>query len=170
MITSKVIIDDAKILIKHESCSGPSWCRNKEIFIESNSAEKNTLSTIKFDDYLDIYIFWESFTSATSVEVLYVPETGVMFIGAGTVSARISTKDSSLLDSDDVCLFWGFDRHKEKYVLETGELECFLYNLEGKKISTAVVDPPYETKILEKGINFESIVSGSTWLLYEENV
>ena len=90
MITSKEKIHDAEMLIKHESCSDPGWCRNKEIFIESNSVENNILSTTKFDEYLHIYIFWESFTSDASVEVLYIPETGVMFIGAGTVSARIS--------------------------------------------------------------------------------
>ena len=78
-------------------------------------------------------------------------------------------KNSSFLDLDDVCLFWGLECHKEKYVLETRALECFLYSLEGEKISTATVDPPYETKVSEIGIYFESIVSRSTWLLYEEN-
>lgn len=168
MISSKVTINDAEIKIGHEQCSDPSWCRNKEIFIESCCADKNTLSTIVFNDYLTIYVFWDSHPAGVSQEILYVPETGVLFIGCGSVSARVCTKTSKVLGSNEVCLFWGFQNHKN-YVLETGELECFLYTQAGEKISNTAVDPPYEMEIMEAGIKFESIVLGTTWLKYASN-
>lgn len=168
MISSKVTINDAEIKIEHEGCSDPSWHRNKNIFIESCNPNNNTLSTITFHDYLTIYIFWESCSSGVSQELLYVPETGVLFLGCGSISARVSTRESKLIDTENVCLFWGLSRHKE-YVLETGELECFLYSLSGEKISSAAVDPPYEIEVTDSGIKFESMVLGSTWLRYESN-
>lgn len=168
MIPSKITINDAEIKIEHEECSDPSWCRDRDIFIESSGSENNTLSIITFNDYLTIYIFWESCSSGASQEVLFVPETGVLFLGCGSISARVSTRDSKLIGFESVCLFWGLSRHKE-YVLEIGELECFLYSLSGEKISATAVDPPYEMEVTEKGIKFESIVLGSTWLRYEGN-
>jgi len=168
MISTKVKVEDAEIKIEHESCSDPGWCREKTMFIESNSSLNNTLSTVTFNDYLKVFVFWESFSSAESFEVLYIPETGVLFLGCGTLSARVSTKESRIIDIDTACLFWGIDRHKE-YVLETGELECFLYSLDGSKISSTAVDPPYEMEITEQGIKFESIVVGTTWLKYSGN-
>jgi len=168
MISSKITVNDAEIKIEHEECSDPSWCRDKDIFIESCSSDNNTLSTITFNDYLTIYVFWESCPSGVSKELLYVPETGVLFLGCGSISARVSTLESKLIDIDNVFLFWGLSRHKE-YVLETGELECFLYSLSGKKVSSTAVDPPYEIEVTDTGIKFESIVLGSTWLGYESN-
>lgn len=168
MIKSKVTIDDAEIVLKHELCTDPNWCRDENLYIESNSRDNNTLTTIIFNDYLHIYIFWETHSSAESVEILYVSETGVIFIGCDRVSARINTKNSSLIDIDDVELFWGLDRHND-YVLETGELQCFLYSLDGKKISSAEVDPPYEMEFHDSGIKFESIVMGTTWLKFKDN-
>lgn len=97
-----------------------------------------------------------------------MPETGILFLGCGSLSARVSTRESKLLDIDNVCLFWGLSRHKE-FVLETGELECFLYSLTGEKVSSTAVDPPYEMDVTDNGIKFESIVLGSTWLKYERN-
>lgn len=168
MISSKVIVEDAEIKISHENCSDPSWCREKSIFIESNSSQNNTLSTVTFNDCLKVFVYWESFSSAESFEVLFIPETGVIFLGCGEISARISTKNSNLIDINYVCLFWGIGRYKE-YVLETGELECFLYSLDGNKISSTAVDPPYEMDMTEQGIKFESIVAGTTWLKYPSN-
>ncbi len=167
MISSKVKVNNAEIKIEHEECTDPSWRRDKDIFIESNSSN-NTLSTITFNDYLTIYIFWNSCSTGVCQELLYVPETGVLFLGCGSISARVSTRESKLLDIGNVCLFWGVSRHKD-YVLETGELECFLYSLWGEKISSTEVDPPYEMETTKDGIRFDSIVHGSTWLRYKIN-
>jgi len=166
MISSKVTIENTEIKIEHENCSDPSWCRDKEIFIESNSSDNNTLTTITFNDFLKIYVFWESFTSAEFIDVLYVPETKVLFLGCGSISARVCTKDSKLIDLEYVCLFWGLSR-QNSYILETGELDCFLYSLDGKKVSSSAVDPPYEMEVTEQGIKFTSIVGGTTWLRYD---
>ncbi|MEI8641340.1 hypothetical protein P4S68_10730 [Pseudoalteromonas sp. Hal099] len=155
----------AEINIKHEKCSDPSWCRDKQIFVESKSSNNNTLTTLNFNDHQKIYVFWESFSSAEFFEVLYVPETGVLFFGCGSMSARVCTKNAKLIDTEHVCLFWGLNRH-QNYILETGELDCFLYTLDGKKISSTIVDPPYEMEVTDQGIKFTSIVVGTTWLRY----
>lgn len=168
IISSKVTIDEAEIKIKHESCSDPSWCRNKEIYIEANGKDNDTLSTITVNDYLTVYVYWESFSYPKSFEVLYVPSTGVLFLGASTISAQINTKKSKLIGIEFPCLFWALERH-ENFVIEYGELECFLYDLEGKKISSADVDPPYEIEFTEQGIQFESTLVGKTWLRYDRN-
>jgi hypothetical protein len=169
MISSKIIINEAEIHIQHEQCVDPSWCQDKGILIKATGSDNNILSTIIFNDFLTVYVLWESCLSGISQEILYVPETGILFLGCGCVSARISTKESRLIGVEDVSLFWGLSRHKD-YVLETGELECFLYSLSGKKISRADVDPPYEMEVTDKGIRFKSIVLGDTWLRYEGNV
>jgi hypothetical protein len=168
MISSKVTIQSAEIKIEHEKCSDPSWCRDKEIFIESNSSDNNILTTLTFNDQLKIYVFWESFSSAEFFDVLYIPETGVLFFGCGSVSARVCTKGSKLIDLEYVCLFWGLSR-QQNYIIETGELDCFLYTLDGKKVSSTAVDPPYEMEVTDQGIKFTSIVVGTTWLRYDGN-
>lgn len=166
MISSKITIEDAEIKIEHERCSDPSWCRDKEIYIESNSNDNNTLTTITFNDYLKVFVYWESFSSAESFEVLYIPETGILFLGASAISAQISTRESKLIGIEFPCLFWSLERHKS-FVLESGELECFLYDKHGKKVSSTAVDPPYEMEVTDKGIKYESIVMGTTWLRYD---
>jgi len=168
MISSKVAIQGAEIKIEHENCSDPSWCRDKEIFIESNSSDNNTLTTLTFNDHLKVHVFWESFSSAEFFDVLYAPETGVLFLGCGSISARVCTKGGKLIDCEYICLFWGFSR-QQNYILETGELDCFLYTLDGKKVSNAAVDPPYEMEVTDQGIKFTSIVVGTTWLRYDGN-
>lgn len=166
MIPSKIRLGDTEIGIEHQECSDASWCKDKDIFIESSSSDNNTLSTITVNGNLTIRVFWESSQTGVSQEILFVPETGILFLGCGSISARISTKENKLVGFEDVFLFWGLDRHKY-YVLETGELECFLYSLSGDKISTADVDPPYEMEVKKEGIRFDSIVHGTTWLKYE---
>lgn len=168
MISNKFTINEAEIKIKHEQCSDPQRCRDDDIFVESCSSKNNTLSTITFRDDLTICVFWESYSSCSSQELLYVPETGVLFLGCGSLSARVAVQQRRLLDVKNICLFWGFSRHKD-FVLETGELECFLYSLSGAEISTTAVDPPYEIDVTENGIKFESIVLGTTWLRFEVN-
>ncbi|UZE97192.1 hypothetical protein [Alkalimarinus alittae] len=166
MISNKVSNQSAEIKIEHEKCSDPNLCRDKEIFIESNSSDNNTLTTLTFNDRLKIFVFWESFSSAEFFDVLYVPETEVLFLGCGSISARVSTIASKLIGLEHVCLFWALTR-QNNYVLETGELDCFLYTLDGKKVSSTAVDPPYEMEVTDQGIKFTSIVVGTTWLRYD---
>lgn len=165
MIESKVVVEDAEILIRHEQCADPSWCSQNDLYIKSNSSDNNTLTTVVFNDYLSVYLYWENHSSANSVEVLYVPETGVLFMGCDRLSIRVDTRSQKLIDVDFVALFWGLERHKE-FILETGELQCFLYSKSGKKLASAEVDPPYEMELYDQGIMFKSIVAGETWLKY----
>ncbi|MES2823548.1 MAG: hypothetical protein V4732_08100 [Pseudomonadota bacterium] len=165
MIVSKVVIEDAEISIAHQKCSDASLYKSKGLFIESTGSKNNTISCINYNDYLDIYLFWESHSSAKSVEVLFVPETAILFIGCGEISARVCVKTNSIIGIERITLFWCFTRHKN-YILEMDELQCFLYALDGKKVDEVEVDPPYETEYLENGIKFESSIFGTGWLHY----
>lgn len=168
MKLNRFIIDDLILQVSHEECSDPSWHRDSDIFIESHSSDKNTLSTIQINSDSQIYIFWESHSFAKALDILYVPETSVLFIGCGALSARISIKDKKLIDIEHVHLFWELTRYKA-FVLATGELDCYLYDLFGNRVARAAVDPPYETVFLEDAIKFKSIVHGTTWLKFPES-
>jgi len=99
MVSSRLIIDDAEILIEHQSLTDTRSYREKGIYLESISHQNNTLSTITINHNLVVHIFWEFHSCAKLVEILYIPETKVLFLGC--------------------------ERHKQ-FVLETGELQCFL--------------------------------------------
>jgi len=163
-ISTKTIIDTSEINVVHSECSDPGLYKSKPLFVESNG-NNNTLSVVSFNDSVEIYVYWESFEAAKQFDIAFVPETGILFIGCGTLSVRLCTKSYKLLDISYPELFWSLKRHKE-YILELGELECFLYSLDGKQISSAAVDPPYEMEVFDHGIKFESIVVGTTWLEY----
>ena len=92
-------------------------------------------------------------------------ETEVLFLGCDKISAQVDVSNNCLINANSIDLFWGLERHKQ-FILETGELQCFLYDLSGKLISSTSVDPPYEMEMNQDGIKFTSIVLGTTWLKY----
>ena len=165
MVSNRLIIEDVEILIEHQSLNKKRSYRDKDIYLESTSCQNNTLSTITFNNQLEVNLFWEFHSCAKLVEILYVPETKVLFLGCGQLSAQIDVSNSCLINTNNIDLFWGLERHKQ-FVLETGELQCFLYDLSGNLISSTSVDPPYEMEVNQDGIKFTSIVLGTTWLKY----
>ena len=165
MVNNRLIIEDAEIQIEHKSCTDAQCYQDKGIYIESISCHNNTLSKITFNQHLVVYLYWEFHSCAKLVEILYVPETEVLFLGCDKLSAQVDVSNNRLINANDVDLFWGLERHKQ-FILETGELQCFLYDLNGKLISSTSVDPPYEMEMNQDGIKFTSIVLGTTWLKY----
>ena len=168
MISSKVTAQGVSVKTEHLGCLDSRPYSTTDLYIESTSPNNNTLTTITFEAHTKIYVFWESFTSAECFEVLYIPETKLLFIGCGCLSARINLNSSEIVGVANVCLFWEFSIHNN-FVLECGELDCFLYDLYGNLVSKTVVDPPYDMEICEDGIKFKSIVVGTTWLRFSEN-
>ena len=167
MVSNKLIIDDVEILIEHKSLTEAGCFRDKDIYLESTSCQNNTLSTIRFNNQLEVHLFWEFHSCAKLIEILYVPETKVLFLGCDKLSAQVDVNNNRLINSNNVDLFWGLERHKQ-FILETGELQCFLYDLSGNQIASTSVDPPYEIEVNQDGIKFTSIVLGTTWLKYRD--
>lgn len=165
MVNNRLIIEDTEILIEHQSLTNIESYRNKDIYLESTSYQNNTLSTITFNNHLIIHVFCEFHACAKLVEILYVLETEVLFLGCDKISAQVDVSNNCLINANSIDLFWGLERHKQ-FILETGELQCFLYDLSGKLISSTSVDPPYEMEMNQDGIKFTSIVLGTTWLKY----
>lgn len=104
-----------------------------------------------------------------SFEVLLIEETFTLFLGAASVVAVVGLSDLRPISQHRTGEFWGFER-KDGYVLEFGELDCFLYDLHGETLAHASVDPPYETYETYEGIRFESLVFGTQWLRYPDAV
>jgi len=165
MANNRLIIDDVEILIEHQSLTDTQPYRDKDIYLESTSSQNNTLSTITINYNLVVHLFGEFHSCTKLVEILYVPETEVLFLGCDKLSAQVDVSNNRLINANNIDLFWGLERHKQ-FILETGELQCFLYDLSGKLISSTSVDPPYEMEVNQDGIKFTSIVLGTTWLKY----
>jgi len=129
----------------------------------SSPEQNNTLTSVARAG-LDfrVLVHW-SCSASSDFHVLLVPETRVLFIGAGQLAAVISIPGRELIRQAAPFLFWSFERLDE-CVVEYGELECRLYDLGGTMLGCAAVDPPYEVEHKPTGIRFNSIVAGPTWL------
>lgn len=76
--------------------------------------------------------------------VLLVPETSVLFIGAGERLLAYDLQTPKRLWSDTAdCGFWSWQRHGA-FVLMSGELEFAAWTAQGKKLWTMFVEPPWE--------------------------
>ncbi len=75
--------------------------------------------------------------------VLLVPETGVIFIGAGERILAYDLAEPRRLWEDKADTgFWGWQRHGEAVVM-SAELELAAWSLSGKKLWTTFVEPPW---------------------------
>ncbi|KLU03478.1 hypothetical protein RISK_004482 [Rhodopirellula islandica] len=168
MIDTVFHYDDTPIRVSHDCCTDPVGRTEDGLLVRSASAESDTLSTITIgphENLRKIYVFWSLVTTGEHFDLLYVPDTQTLFVGGGSHSASIDTATMSIIQQNDITLFWAFERRRQ-FVLELGELECFLYDLHGKLIDEAPVDPPYEINETDGGINLVSIVVGSQWLTF----
>lgn len=168
MIDTVFHYDDTPIRVSHDRCSDPVGRTEDGILVCSPSAESDTLTTITIGAYGQprrIYIFWPLVARGEHFDLLFIPDTDTLFVGGGSHSATINTESMSIVCQNDITLFWAFERRRE-FVLELGELQCFLYDLRGELIDEAPVDPPYEINETDEGINLVSIVTGSRWLNY----
>lgn len=79
--------------------------------------------------------------------VALVPETDLLFVGAGT---RLLAYDLSgpvrLWEDVADCGFWGWSRHGE-YVVMSAELEIASWDLHGRKLWSAEVEPPWSYSV-----------------------
>jgi hypothetical protein len=162
--------------ISHERCSSFGTPSKEVLLLRENVVELDTLTRIEVicESKLSrefqrnvVYVHWSEYGNAFGFTVLLEEETEILLIGAGTLSASINLRKMKLIHENMITLFWGF-RKVRNWILELGELECFLYDREGNQLSSAPVDPPYEYEILDNGIKFESIVMGIQWLHFPQ--
>ena len=140
------------------------------VFVTPSLGEPDVLTEVEVrtpSKTTRIVAHWES-TCAMPFQVFLVPETATLFLGAGRVSAVIHLPSEAVLDQKDVFLFWGFERRRG-YILELGEVECFLYDAAGTLRSRMDVEPPYDVEEHECGLAFVSSEMGTRILLFPDD-
>ena len=156
----------APIRVSHQQCTTTDGLALAGLVLTATQCQPNTLSTVTIgsnDTKARVHIHWESFTSASELHVLYCTETKTLFVGGGTVSATIRVPELTIVHENTLTLFWSFEWCRG-FVLELGELDCYLYRPTGQCVGHAPVDPPYEYNVKDAAINFQSIVAGSQWI------
>lgn len=130
------------------------------------AGDNDIVSKIFIDGTLLAQLHW---ANHYSFELLYMPTSQVLFIGAGALSARIHVPTRTLIGQCHPLLFWGFNEVQEqRYVLEQGEVECMLYRADGEMVARAPCDPPYALEVTEQGIKLSSDLFGEAWLEYPD--
>lgn len=80
---------------------------------------------------------------------LIIPETEILFIGAGIIIKTYDLKNhKKVFQKDTFVGFWGWQRWAE-YVIMLEELEFGVYDLKGNEIWSTYVEPPWTYEINE---------------------
>ncbi|PDS34455.1 hypothetical protein CO665_30970 [Rhizobium anhuiense] len=90
--------------------------------------------------------------------LLVVPETSILFIGAGErlLGYNVERRERVFEDRTDYG-FWGWTRHGD-YILMSAELEFGVWRATGEKLWSAVVEPPWNFNV--SGENVELDIMG----------
>ena len=98
---------------------------------------------------------------------LLVPETGLLFIGAGErlLAYRLDGPARLWMDTTD-CGFWGWARHGDLIVL-SAELELAAWDAEGQKCWSTFVEPPWAYKVSAGIIELDVMGTKSSFPLDE---
>ena len=168
MVETILTTTSVPVLVSHQECANTDGLTLGGLNLTANNCQPNTLSTISIglhNSPSKIFLHWESHSSAKELHVLLHDATETLFVGGGTISVTIRTPELAVVNKNDLTLFWSFERRRD-FVLELGELDCYLYRTTGECIGHASVDPPYEIDEKEAAINFQSIVAGSQWIAF----
>ncbi len=96
-----------------------------------------------------------------------IEETATLFIGSGGISAAIDLRNNKIIRQHEVLLFWEFKQIRG-WILELGEVDCFLHSPTGTLIAAVPVDPPYEYTITDEGIRIATTLFGIQWLRFPQ--
>jgi hypothetical protein len=108
-------------------------------------------------------------TGLADLTLMFVGETGRLFLGAKQISCVIDLARGEVAHVFEHFLFWGYSRAvRPGWILETGELDCLFRALDGRIMGRVPVDPPWESTIEDRGIRYESIVNGVTFLEFPD--
>ncbi len=108
---------------------------------------------------------FKSYGSVFNPGILYVPETDILFVGAGErISAfHINPYEKLWLDSADTG-FWFWARFGE-YVLMSAELELAAWRITGEKLWTRFVEPPWGYDVVAGQVNLDIMGDKTTFSL-----
>lgn len=129
--------------ISEESRTDPGFITDAALLLKENVDSPNRLSQITVSGKnisSTIYFHWYS-ALGHNPGLLLVKETGILFLGGGSLSASIDLLKRCVVHESYVTLFWQFQR-VDKYILEPGELECHLHNIDGALLDSTAVNPP----------------------------
>lgn len=94
---------------------------------------------------------------------LFVPETELLFIGAGErlLAFRLNPPERLWMDTT-ACGFWGWTRHGERVIL-SAELELAAWDLHGAKCWSVFVEPPWDYRVSAAMIELDVMGTRSTF-------
>ncbi|CAG0928196.1 hypothetical protein TFLX_00792 [Thermoflexales bacterium] len=165
---TSIALQTHSLTISHEECSSFGTPADEVLLVRASDAELNTLTRIEVTSeslHRIVYVHWRVNFGGESFGALLNEEAPTLFVGAGTLSASIDLQNMKVVHENLVTLFWGFQQVGQ-WILELGELDCFLYDRKGSLLASAPVDPPYEYHVTDDGIRFESINYGTHWLRF----
>lgn len=167
-LRTHIALQHFSLRITHEPCSFFGTPAKDLLLLTSSDENRNILSRIEISGKefnRSIYLHWFYREYVDDFGILLVEETGLLFLGAGTYSGVIDLNRLLIIQEKVVDSFWHYERVSD-WILELGELDCFLYNKAGSQVDCAPVDPPYEYTVTPDGIRFECIVYGTQWLRF----
>lgn len=86
---------------------------------------------------------------------IIIAETDLLMIGAGTRILAFNLNPPSLLWEDDTaCGFWGWERHEDVVVM-ADELEMAAWNINGSKLWSHPVEPPWTYHVEEGSVHLD---------------
>ena len=95
--------------------------------------------------------------------VLLIPETAVLFVGAGTRLLAYDLRTPRRLWEDEADTgFWGWRRHGE-LVIMSAELELAAWTVGGEKRWTTFVEPPWEYSVRDGKVELDVMGTKSTF-------
>jgi hypothetical protein len=95
--------------------------------------------------------------------VLLVPETGVLFIGAGDRLLAYKLDGPQRLWEDNANAgFWSWQQHGD-FVLMAAELELAAWDTHGKKLWTTFVEPPWTYRVDGDQVHLDVMGSKSSF-------
>jgi len=165
----------AQVRLSHEPCTSIGTPAPDVIVLHEDTGSPDTLTRIavSFTDHsvgsTTLYIHWQPTITINNLGILFDDPSSTLFVGAGTVAAAVNLRTRQMIDQHTVLLFWGFQRVGQ-YVLELGEITCFLRAPTGQIVADAPVDPPYEVHQTPEGVRLSSGVAGTTWLRFPRPV
>ena len=161
-IRTEFVLPSATLRLIHERTTGDGGRTGPGLLITEEAGDPNTLTTLEIslqDRTQTVYFLWDWERHDPGFSMLFVPETSVLFAGAGTFSVVIDIRDARLIRRNYVDLFWGF-QHTPRSILELGECDCSLYRRNGELLGTVPVDPPYEVVVGDHCVEIATTLFG----------
>ncbi len=91
--------------------------------------------------------YWPTQSAGSYPGILFVPETHILFVGAGERTLAYDLKQPQRLWEDAADTgFHGWQRHGDTIVM-SAELELATWDIQGNKLWTTFVEPPWDYQV-----------------------